>query len=96
MVVNVGPEGARARAEPGAADVRLPRHTEGARVHPGRAAAGGGARARRPRAQVCQGPEREPCGEYYWTSHYTRGAAGVRLHSLTLHSLQYNIGCIEN
>lgn len=55
--------GARARAEPRAADVRLPRHPEGAGVHPRRAAAGGGARAGRTRAQVRQGPERKPRGE---------------------------------
>jgi hypothetical protein len=52
--------GTRARAGASATNVRVPRDPEGARVHPRRAAAGGGARARRTRAQMRQRPEREP------------------------------------
>lgn len=62
MMCGAGP---RARAGAGAADVRLPRDPEGARVHPGRAAAGGRTRARRTRAQVRQGPERKSCCKFY-------------------------------
>lgn len=53
--------GARPRVGTGAADVRVPCHSESTRVHPGRAAAGSGARTGRTRAQVRQRPKRESC-----------------------------------
>lgn len=63
--VSVGVEGSRACAELGAADVRVPRHTKGARVHPGGAATRSSARARRTCPQVREGPKRKPRGESY-------------------------------
>lgn len=57
---HAGAEGQGARAAAGAADVRLQGHPEGARVDPARAAAGDRQGVGRARAQVRQGPEREP------------------------------------
>lgn len=54
--------GSRSRAGVGSPDVRVSRDPEGAGIHPRRPATGGGARAGRTRAEMCQGPEWKPCG----------------------------------